>query len=128
MGNFLQARDRISHVVPWVGSLLRPVLESVSTFGGWEVSLTARVLESVCSSGGWWVSLTSPVLECVRSFVCWDVSVTRRGRSLSYTPLAGICLVSQLVGSFSYTPRLVWLFVGLEFLIHARLGICLVIR
>ena len=97
--------ESVSSFVGWGVSLTCPVLESVSPFGAWGVCLTRPVMEFVCSFAGWWVSLTSPVLESVRSFVCWDVSVTRRGRSLSYKTLAGICLVSQLVCSLSHTPR-----------------------
>ena len=46
-------------------------------------------------------------------------------------PRDGFCLVIQLVGSFSYTPRAVWLFVGLEassrvtyFIVRAYKGTC----
>ena len=60
-------------------------------------------MESVCWFEGWWVSPTGPVLESAPSFVGWEDFVTRRVRSLSYTPLAGIVLVIQLLGSLSYT-------------------------
>ena len=93
-GSFSYTRllESVSSFVEWGVCLTRPVLETVSPFGAWGVCHTHPVMESVCSSGGWWVSSTSPVLKSVGSSFCWDVLVTRRGRSLSCTPRAGICL------------------------------------
>ena len=96
--------------------MLRPVLNTLWSFGGWGVSLTRPVLESV-----------------------------RRVRSLSYLSFTGICLVVRQVGTFSCTPRpgiylVVHLFDSLPgggSLLHAPcwdlsytpcLGICLVVR
>ena len=88
----------------WGVSLTRPVLESVSPFGTWEVCLTRPMMESVCSSGGCWSHLQAP---------CWslsgrspvETSLLHVGVGVFYAPLAGICLVSQLVGSLPHTPR-----------------------
>ena len=54
-------------------SLKRPVLESVSLFGGWGVSLTSPVLETVWSFVGGEGGEESllHVLESVRSLVGW---------------------------------------------------------
>ena len=96
--------------------MLRPVLNSVWSFGGWGVSLTRPVLESV-----------------------------RRVRSLSYSFLIGIRPVVRQMGTFSCTPRpgiylvvhLFDRFAGGESLLHAPcwnlsytpcLGSCLVVR
>ena len=80
-----------------------PVLESVSSFGMWEVFLTRPVLVCpvVCQVGSF--TYTSRAGICL---VVW--------RLRSFSARNGFCLVIQLVGSFSYTPRAVWLFVGLE--------------
>ena len=73
-------------------------------FVGLGISPTRPVLESVSSLGTWGVFLTRLVLVC---------PVVRQVGSFSDSPRDGFCVVIQLVSSFSYTPRAVWLFVGL---------------
>ena len=69
-----------------------PDKRPVSSFGRCEVPLTRPVLESVSSFGGWGVSVTFP-----RDQFC--LVVCRVG-SLSPTRRAGICLVVSVSGEF----------------------------
>ena len=126
--------ESVCSKVRWGAYFTRSVLTSV--FVGRRVSLIRPLLQSVSSLSGSGVSLKHPVLEFCAS-LCYTMPraavclVVKRVGSFSYSPRVGICYVVRQEGSIAYTSRAsMCLYLGLvgSLSYKPRHGMCVFVR